>query len=129
MIQKMFVERNFYTRDQIHDQLGGEKQTYLPMLDGKVVCVCLTKEDNPKAPEVVLVGGEGKTIVKRAEILSNQVNSIPVFMKDCSNSWRCEGYYVADGYKTDAATIQKEIMGSGRTGVVAGILYLKKVIN
>jgi len=127
MTQKMFVERNFYTREYIHEKLGGGIQSYLPTSNGRVVCACLSKSLNPRAPEVILVG-LGKIVVKTAEILGHQTDPIPIFVKESSNSWRFEGEYVSEGFKTDTATIQKEIVNSGREHV-AGVLYLKKVAN
>ncbi len=124
MTQQTFVEGKFYTRIAIHQSLGGSIQSYLPTFDGKVVCACLSEALNPRAPEVVLVGS-GKDVVGTAEVLGNQTDPIPVFMKEGVNSWRYEGMYVSGGFKTDATTIQKESVNSGRENL-AGILYLNK---
>ena len=41
-----------YTRQEIHDRVGGPLQGMLPTVEGKVVCCCVTrdpgKEDTPK---------------------------------------------------------------------------------
>lgn len=127
MTQPGFIEGHFYKRDEIHNQIGGSKETYFPTLEGKVVCACLRQDLNPRAPEVILVGNK-PNVVKAAIILSTQSGLIPVFIKDCPNSWRFEGMYSVDGYKTDAATIQKELINSGRENI-NGVLYLKKHIG
>ena len=49
-----------YTRDHIHEILGGEKVSYLPQKDGKIVCGCFSSDANPEAPYVILVGGDGE---------------------------------------------------------------------
>ncbi len=41
-----------YTREEIHEMLGGDMQSYLPHKDGKVVCGCFRLDTNPDAPNV-----------------------------------------------------------------------------
>ena len=124
MSGQKFIEGEFYNRGQIHDQFGGSKQAYLPNSKGKVVCACLTPDLNPRAPEVVLVG-IGIKVYSSAVMLAQQGGAIPVFMKDCSSSWRYEGLWSVEGFKTDDATVRKEMVGSGRDKI-SGVLYLKK---
>ena len=38
----LFVQGESYTRDFIHDQLGGEKVSYLPQKGGRIVCGCFS---------------------------------------------------------------------------------------
>jgi hypothetical protein len=53
-----FIPGESYTRDQIHKILGGEKDSYLPQKDGKIVCGCFSTDANPEASYVVPIGGD-----------------------------------------------------------------------
>ena len=53
----MLIVGQSYTRQQIHDKVGGGSlQSYLPTRDGRVLCACLRLDTNPGAPEVILPG-------------------------------------------------------------------------
>lgn len=54
-MQAQFDFRRTYTRDQIHNLLGGETQTYLPQRGNQIVCGCFDQSENPKAPDEILV--------------------------------------------------------------------------
>jgi hypothetical protein len=45
-----FIPSESYTRDQIHEEVGGEKVSYLPQKEGRVVCGCFSPDSNPEAP-------------------------------------------------------------------------------
>jgi hypothetical protein len=68
-----FIQGESYTRDRIHEVLGGEKVSYLPQKDGKIVCGCFSTDANPEAPYVILVGGDDKgeehPVERKARIL------------------------------------------------------------
>jgi hypothetical protein len=64
------VER-YYTRDEIQDQYGGGKVTFLPNIDGRVTCACLTLRKNPDAPRAILVSGEKPNVYKAGLMLAN----------------------------------------------------------
>jgi hypothetical protein len=56
-----FVLGQTYTRNEIHEAVGGSKQAYLPRKNGLVVCGAFTRELNPEAPNVILSGfGPGR---------------------------------------------------------------------
>lgn len=88
----MFALRRSYTRRQIHRELGGSVQSYLPTVGGRVVCACLRKDLNPNAPKVILVGN-GPVIRRSAEVLSKYTSVIPVFLKRESSRWEFVGYF------------------------------------
>lgn len=48
----IFVVGEEYTRNDIHELVGGSKQAYLPNKNGRVVAACLTKNYNPQAPRL-----------------------------------------------------------------------------
>lgn len=81
-----------YTRHQIHNVLGGSRQSYLPTADGRVLCACLRSDINPEAPDVVLVG-KGKNIQHAGAILASQREPIPIFVKRASNAWTYHGLF------------------------------------
>jgi hypothetical protein len=67
-----FRPRGMYTRDEIHDKLGGgSKQSYLPNRGGVVMCACLRADTNPGAPSIILPGN-GPEIMRSAEMLCSQ---------------------------------------------------------
>lgn len=88
----MFNVGSEYTRDYIHDRLGGSKQSYLPTKSGKVVAACVKLEMNPQAPNVVLCG-RGKVIASAAATLARQHESIPIFIKRGINRWEYRGKF------------------------------------
>ena len=51
-----------YTRAVIHELLGGDLESYLPHINGQVVCGCFKVSANPNAPEEILVGGEENVV-------------------------------------------------------------------
>lgn len=120
----MFIEGVHYTREQIHEELGGNIQSYLPHVGGKVVCACLTLDSNPEAPHVILVG-TGKDTVKYGQVLAQQSDAIPVFVKDSSNAWEYLGDYQVERSTTDPDIIETKAREAGRRGKVNRVIYLR----
>lgn len=89
----MFIIGEAYTRKLIHDHLGGSVQSFLPTVDGEVVCACLSKDMNPNAPHQILVGNR-PIVMKSAGQFSRQTSPIPVFIKRASNEWVYDGDYL-----------------------------------
>lgn len=81
----MFTIGNEYTRDEIHEQLGGSKQAYLPTISGHVVVICVKPNLNPRAPNVILCGN-GPIIASAGAALAKQRELLPVFIKRATNS-------------------------------------------
>ena len=88
----MFKIGEAYTRRQIHEVLGGSVQSYLPTVQGRVVCACLTTKMNPGAPHVILVGNKPR-VLQAAHQLVKQAELIPIFLKKASNAWVYAGNY------------------------------------
>jgi hypothetical protein len=76
-----------YTREEIHQKLSGDQQSYLPHVDGRVVCACLRPDSNPEAPRTLLVG-EGDEIQHWGRQLTQQNGPIPVFVRADSHARR-----------------------------------------
>jgi hypothetical protein len=96
----MFDLGGRYTRRDIHEQLGGSLQSFLPTVEGQVVCACLRTDTNPDAPEVILVGS-GPIIRQSAEALWNQRSVIPVFLKREAGKWEFVGHFRVDRVSDD----------------------------
>ena len=109
----MFKVDSEYTRDEIHAQRGGSKQSYLPTRGGLVVAACLTKKLNPLAPKVVLCG-QGPVIAAAGAALAKQVEPIPVFVKQATNRWAYQGSFKPSGALSSGPEFQRYLSGSGR---------------
>ena len=88
----MFELGEFYTRDEIHSQVGGSVQSYLPTSGGRIVAVCLNVILNPDAPHVILPG-RGPVIRKTADQFTRQGDAVPTFIKKDVNRWEYVGKY------------------------------------
>lgn len=88
----MFDIGSEYTRDEIHNYLGGSKQSYLPTLSGQVVAACVRLKLNPHAPNVILCG-KGPIIASAGASLAAQHDPVPVFIKRGTNRWEYQGKF------------------------------------
>ena len=109
----MFKISSEYTRDEIHDHLGGSKQSYLPTVSGTVVAACLTSELNPRAPNVVLCG-RGPVIAAAGAALAKQTESVPVFIKRGTNRWEFQGAFRVTSAHSSGPQFSALVVGSGR---------------
>src|SRR3954447_21885875 len=107
-----------YTRDHLHEILGGEKVSYLPQKDGRIVCGCFSHESNPEAPYVILVGGDDdgveQPVERKARFLEKQEEPIPVFLKRASNDWGFEGYFRVKRAIHDRRVLDEKQQKAGR---------------
>jgi hypothetical protein len=115
-----------YTRDDIHDALGGSRQSYLPTVNGRVVCGAFTRRLNPEVPNVVLAG-KGPTIEHSAEIFAAQSDPVPVFVKQQINAWEYLGNYRVLRLSSDPIVIAERARAAGRQGEVSLVLFLQRV--
>ena len=88
----MFKLGETYTRAEIHELLGGSIQSFLPTVQGRVVCACLTKKMNPGAPFIILVGSKPR-VLQAGLTLAEQSAPIPVFLKEAPNAWMYNGLF------------------------------------
>ena len=112
-----------YTRQQIHDQLGGDLQSYLPHVDGQVVCGCFDPALNARAPfEIDL--GTGRDIERYADRLYTQRTSVPVFLKRGTFEWE----YVGDFVATDLSNNEDDLFPAKafRRQDARSVLYLEE---
>jgi hypothetical protein len=109
----MFDIGSEYTRDEIHAQVGGSKQSYLPTKNGAVVAACLTHDLNPRAPQVILCG-RGARIEPAGDLLASQPFAIPVFLKRGVNRWEYQGLFRPTTSHTSGPKFDGFVAGSGR---------------
>ncbi len=120
----MLTEGKLYTRNEIHDLLGGGIQAYLPHKDSEVVAGCFGLESNPEAPDVVLVGS-GPETVRWARVLCEQGHPIPVFIKRQPSQWEYVGEYGVEYWTEDAAKLAEYGEKSGRRNLTR-VLFLTR---
>lgn len=109
----MFNIGEYYTRDQIHEDLGGSKQSYLPTREKRVVAACLTKKPNPGAPNVILCG-KGPVIASTGASLAKQRDPVPVFIKQNTNRWEYKGKFKVTASYSSGAQFKKLVEPSER---------------
>jgi hypothetical protein len=114
-----------YTRDQIHDELGGSKQEYLPMKDGQVLYGAFRRDSNPEAPDVVLPG-LGRKIVQSAVAFAKQREPIPVFIKRAVNAWEYVGNFRVKSVSHEPAVVERYARQAERDDDVSIVLFLEQ---
>lgn len=113
-----------YTRNQIHEVLGGDKSSSFPQRHKRIVCGCFSLERNPQAPQVILIEDKAK-VVEKLHLLLSQNESIPVFVKRFSSHWVYQGYFRVLNYSTNEQEVEEMKKISLRDNIVA-VLHLEK---
>lgn len=127
-----FTVRQYYAREQIQTELGGEIQSYLPQRDGCIVAGCFGRKLNPDAPLEVQVGREPK-VVRKAETLAAQADKrIRVFLKGTPEhpyaaTWQYQGIYEFCELVDDATTLKMAENRSGRHGKLSCLLRFRVI--
>jgi len=85
----VFERGRAYTRGEIHAALGGSRRAAFPTKAGRVVCLCLTRERNPRAPEEVVIGGNERS-ARLARELAASGAAVPVFVR-AGGGWEYAG--------------------------------------
>ena len=124
-MKSIFTIGTTYTRQQIRQGVGGGSiQTYLPTLKGQVLCACLNGPMN-LVPGVICVGNRPRT-VKAAEILCQQDNDIPVFVKEAPSRWVYHGRYKVKSWNNDLETLNHYRVKTRRSELTK-IIFMEKV--
>lgn len=85
-----FERGRAYTRGEIHAVLGGSRRAALPTRAGRVVCACLTRERNPRAPEEIVIGGNDRS-ARLARELAASGAAVPIFVRLRRGGWGYQG--------------------------------------
>lgn len=113
-----------YTRLQIAEGVGGGSlQDYMPVKDGKVLCLCLSQEYVPGPRQAVLVG-RGPNVERQAEIFCRQTEPVPVFFKTKGYLWKYAGMYSRERCTDDIDEIAPFEEASGRFNL-SRVIFLK----
>lgn len=72
---------------------------------------------NPHFPEIILAG-EGKDVLRWAQVFSEQRNYIPMFVKRAQNQWEYIGQFKTSSISDDPKEIASHNSYSGRDDVV-----------
>lgn len=115
-----------YTRNEIHELVGGGSiQSYLPHADGKILCGCFDPNLNQRAPREIDVG-EGRDVLKYAQLLSESGSAIPVFLKQATNAWEFAGDFRAVSFSQDPRDVKAH---ADRRPDAVGVLFLEEVLG
>ena len=114
-----------YSREEIHEALGGSVEEYLPTCGGKVVCGAFRRDGNPEAPMVILPGF-GPKIERSAELFARQGTAVPVFLKDAPNQWVYVGDFRVKRLSRESAEIAKHGTRANRENDVSMVLFLER---
>src|ERR687892_2528582 len=94
-----------YSRGEIRDAVGGgDLQSYLPHSQGQVLCGCFDPALNARAPFEIDVG-DLPNVIQYAQLLVQQGNEIPVFLKQGTRAWEYVGQFRAIRYNTDPSDL------------------------
>jgi len=129
-----FQLNEMYTRAEISEVLGGSIRSFLPTVDGEVVCGCFdpSKKMNPNAPQEILFGEPYPTPVidKAATTVFEQGQrgeDIPVFLKQDSNQWEYVGRYLCIGLTRDERVVRRKSAESPDRRPFLGVLRFERV--
>jgi hypothetical protein len=126
----MFEEGKCYTRQEIHEALGGGTDDYLPHINKQVVCGCFRLDSNPDAPTLgascgVVLVGDGPEIYRWGKVFSEQKNHIPIFIKEDTNRWCYVGNFRVRKWEEDEISIALHSEPADRTDVVRVLKLIK----
>lgn len=110
----MFQIGSSYTRDEIHAQLGGSKQAYIPTVSGNPVAICVRPDLNPRAPAEVLCG-TGPAITRAGAALAAMRLPVPVFLKRSAGRWEYMGMYRVVESFTSGRRFDAMVRGTDRS--------------
>ncbi|MDA2921132.1 DUF3883 domain-containing protein [Desulfobacterota bacterium AH_259_B03_O07] len=118
-----------YTRKEINKMFRGGLRDYLPTYKGKVTSICVKKDMNPDAPNVILVG-EKEDIRKRGEMLCKQKkDALPVFIQLNKNipEWTYVGHYRVNSWAISSKIINKHKKRAGRS--ITKVIFLRRSMD
>jgi hypothetical protein len=98
---------NYYSRKDISLRHGGDRQSFLPHVDGKVVAICLDPSHNAWKQEKAILVGTGKMRELSAEYLVNQSGAVPVYIKESPKKWKSIGLWRVIRQSRGAAELKR----------------------
>jgi hypothetical protein len=113
----------FYTAEEVEKLTAGGR-SYIRTKDNIVVGLAITKQKNPEASNIVVVG-DGPGIIKNAQLFVDQNEYVPTYLKLGSNQWLYKGEYKVKRYSDEDVDIRNHHKHRPRNKV-KGILFLEK---
>jgi len=114
-----------YSRAEIAAELGGSTRVFAPFSNNRITCICLDILKNPTAPKIILPKG-GPLREKMIYLISQSVNSIPVFIKRGSKAWEYVGTLKFDKISRNRADISSHHQGStSPIDTIVAVIYMK----
>lgn len=79
-----------YTRGEIQAAFGGSRRAAFVTKARTVVCLCLTREKNPRAPDEMVIGGREPSLRLAREFAASGA-AVPVFVRAARGGWDYAG--------------------------------------
>jgi HNH endonuclease len=118
-----FLRHQTYTRRQIHGEIGGDVQSYLPHAGGRVVCGCFDPAMNARAPFEIDIGNKPE-VLRYAAVLQEQASEIPVFLRRGNLEWEFVGNFTPIRLTRDATDLYPAKLFRRQNAVA--VLYLSE---
>lgn len=113
-----------YTTEELKELTAGG-DSYIRTKNGQVKGLAITRQKNPKAPEIITVSNKGPRIIKNAELLAISSTPVPIYIKLGINQWRYKGDYKVVRFSKAEVDI-KTHHGNRLENDIYGILFLEK---
>jgi len=120
-----FEKGSLYSREQIHEALGGSLWSALPTRGGRVVSACLTLEKNPRAPEEMVIGCNDR-LVRLARGFAASGATVPVFVRTRRCGWEYTGERRVSAVIEDPGALLA-LVAEGAPFDIAVVLRLEEV--
>ena len=122
----MFEQGKNYSREDIHVICGGNKQSFLPAKNGKIVAACLRPDLNPQAPDVIICNS-GAAARAAGRTLAHQTEAIPVFIEQSADQLRYVGQYKVTQSLTTQVECAPHVQGTGfKSSQISRVLKMQR---
>ena len=120
----MDIPSKIYTTNELKELTAGG-DSYIRTKNGEVKGLAITRQKNPKAPNIITVSNKGPRKIKNAELLANTKTPVPTYMKLGKNQWRYAGEYKVVRFSREIEDINK-YHGKRPSNEIFGILFMEK---
>jgi hypothetical protein len=120
----MISKTKIYTKAEV-DRLTAGGDSYIRTKDNEVKGIAITREKNPEAPKIIVVG-VGPKIKAQAELLAETAHAIPTFVKLGVDQWQYRGDFRVIRYSKSTQDIELHRKHRAVSDV-EGIIFMEKV--
>ena len=96
-----------YTAEEVEKLTAGGR-SYIRTKNSIVQGLAITKQKNPEAPKIVVVG-DGPTIMKNAKLFVSQNEFVPTYLKLGNNQWLYKGEYRVERFSDSEMDIEQHL--------------------